>query len=75
MKTKAIKKQLDRAVAITGSQKDLAKAIGASQGAVTNWVLLKHPVPLKYLSAIEKATGGLVTAAHLRPDLAKVFAK
>ena len=63
---------LERAVDIAGGQTALAKAIGGSvkQAHVWNWLnISKGRVPAEHCSAIELATGGLVTRQQLRPDV------
>ncbi len=63
---------IERAVAILGSQQKLADRLSVSRQVVGYWVKTGQPPP-EYLTGIEKATGGLVTASDLRPDLARVF--
>lgn len=59
---------LDRAINHFGSQKLLAKAIGLKSGmAVSQWK--KRGVPPQRCVAIEQATGGVVCAVDLRPDI------
>jgi DNA-binding transcriptional regulator YdaS (Cro superfamily) len=59
---------LQRAVAITGSQSELARRIGVRQGYVWKWLRSKK-VPAERCAAIERATGGAVTREQLRPDI------
>lgn len=62
MKESAIKS----AVAIAGSQSELARRIGVRQGHVWRW-LHGQKVYAKYVLAIEAATG--VSRHDLRPDI------
>lgn len=61
---------LKKAVDIAGSQSALARAIGGKvkQAHVWNW-LKAGTVPAEHCAAIERATGGKVTRADLRPDV------
>jgi DNA-binding transcriptional regulator YdaS (Cro superfamily) len=59
---------LHRAVALAGSQTELARRIGVKQMHVWNWLnRSKGKVPGEYVIPIEKATG--VSRHELRPDL------
>ena len=60
---------LQRAVAIAGSQTELARRIGLKQAHVWNWLNKARRVPGEAVLAIEAATGGKVTRTELRPDL------
>lgn len=61
-------KQLLRAVTIMGSQSELARCIGSTQGAVWQWLNGKQ-FPAHRCALVESATRGLVTCEQLRPDL------
>lgn len=65
---------LDKVIEIVGSQRALAKALGVSLQAVNQWVNGKRRLPPMRALCIQKLTGGRVTAASLRPDLAEIFA-
>ena len=60
---------LQRAVAIAGSQTELARRIGLKQAHVWNWLNKARRVPGEAVLAIEAATDGKVTRTELRPDL------
>lgn len=62
MQTNPVKK----AVTALGRQKDLAEALGVSQGLISQWCN-GIPVPSEHCPAIERATR--VTCEELRPDL------
>lgn len=58
---------LDRAIAHFGTATDLAKALGLSSMAITQWK--RRGVPAERCPEIEAATGGAVTRLDLRPDI------
>lgn len=61
---------LQQAVDLLNGQSKLASAIGVKQAHVWYWLNKANgKVPAEYLIAIERATEGVVTRAHLRPDL------
>src|SRR5258705_10841499 len=51
-----------------GTYSDLAKLLGISQSAISQWIK-KQRVPLRRALQIEALTGGLVTKEELRPDV------
>lgn len=57
---------IETAVAIAGSQSELARRIGVRQGYVWKWLRSKK-VPAERCADIELATG--VTRYQLRPDV------
>jgi DNA-binding transcriptional regulator YdaS (Cro superfamily) len=65
-------KALERAIAIVGSQGQLAKRIGRGrvQANISLWLHRdRQGVPAEFCLAVEQATGGLVTRYELRPDV------
>lgn len=58
---------IKRAAEIVGSQRELAHALGVTQGAVSQWV--KNGVPMDRCIPIERATAGAVRCEDLRPDV------
>lgn len=60
---------IEKAIAIRGSQKALADAVGVPASFVSQWLTGHRPVPPKRCRAVEAATDGAVTAAELRPDV------
>lgn len=62
MSTDALKRAIDKA----GGQTDLARAIGTTQGHVSQW-LRRGKVPADKVLLIERATG--VPRQELRPDV------
>ncbi|QLJ67766.1 helix-turn-helix domain-containing protein [Serratia marcescens] len=63
---------IKKAVDAAGSQAALARACGVSQPAVFRW-LNGRRVKADYVMAIVNATGGLVKAYEIRPDLPDIF--
>jgi DNA-binding transcriptional regulator YdaS (Cro superfamily) len=61
-------KALDRAIAILGTQKALAEALGVSREAINAYRKLGR-APAERCLDIETATHGLVTRYQLRPDI------
>ncbi len=59
---------ISRAAEILGSQRALADAVGVTPGAVSQWALGIHPVPIERAVQIDRATSGAVTRRDLRPD-------
>lgn len=64
-------KHIKRAIEIVGGQTELAKAVGGTckQQHVWNWLHRDTEITLENALKIERATGGKVTQAQLRPDL------
>lgn len=59
---------LDKAVKAAGGTSALAKKIGVTQAAVSNWKKRKS-IPADRVLAIEAATEGAVSRHELRSDL------
>lgn len=63
------KGQIQKAVALCGSQKRLADGMGCSQAKV-NWLLkTAKQISADDALAIQRATAGRVSATSMRPDL------
>lgn len=60
-------KPLEKVTKLLGSQKMIAKVLGISQQAVSDW--RSNAIPGRHVIALEKATGGKITRYELRPDL------
>lgn len=56
---------LSRSIDIAGGVRALARTLGISPQAISQW----SRVPAERVLAIERATGGAVTRTELRPDL------
>lgn len=57
------------AAALLGSQQALAEATGLSQQGISYLINQAPRVTAEVAIAIERATGGAVTAKELRPDI------
>lgn len=53
----------------SNSQIELARKLGVTGGAISQWVNGLCAVPAERCPAIEAATGGLVRCEDLRPDV------
>ena len=60
---------VERAVAIVGSQVELASRLSVSVQAVNQVVNGARPLPARWAITIEEATNGAVTRYELRPDV------
>jgi DNA-binding transcriptional regulator YdaS (Cro superfamily) len=58
---------IKRAAEVVGSQQELAKIMGVTKSAVTQWITAG--VPAERCPAIERATSGAVRCEDLRPDV------
>lgn len=61
------------AIAIVGTQKELAQACGVSQAAVQKWLHNKAKVAPQNVASLVKATNGEIKAHQIRPDLPTLF--
>jgi DNA-binding transcriptional regulator YdaS (Cro superfamily) len=62
------KTPLARAIAVAGSQSELARRIGVTQAHIWQWLHRgKRRIPAEYVLKVEKATG--IPRHELRPDL------
>lgn len=62
---------LDRAIRAAGGGRALARKLGVSPMAVSQWK--KRGVPVERVPAVVRATDGAVQAHELRPDLPELF--
>jgi DNA-binding transcriptional regulator YdaS (Cro superfamily) len=62
------RKLIERAIAIAGSEKKLGERCGCSQHKIWK-AKVTEKVDAELALKIERAVGGAVTAAQLRPDL------
>lgn len=51
------------------TQDELGRRVGVTQASVAHWLAGRVRIPAERCGAIERATGGVVTRADLRPDL------
>ncbi|KNA29523.1 antirepressor [Pantoea ananatis] len=63
------------AIAIVGTQKELAQACGVSQAAVQKWLHNKAKVAPQNVASLVLATEGRIQAHQIRPDLPNLFPK
>lgn len=63
-----MKRALRRAIRVAGCQAELARRLGITSMAVTQW-RKRGRIPAEWVTRIEEATGGAVTREELRPDL------
>lgn len=63
------KVHLQRAIDQMGSQPKLANAMGCSQSKISWLITTAKEISAEDALAIHRATGGIVTASELRPDL------
>lgn len=64
---------IDIAARCAGSQTELARLLGVTPAAITQWRPPYGGVPLRHCVRIEQLTGGLVTRRDLRPDDWRVY--
>lgn len=64
---------IQTAIAIVGTQKELAHACGVSQAAVQKWLHNKAKVAPENVANLVKATEGKIQAHQIRPDLPDIF--
>lgn len=64
---------IDRAIKMVGSQKKFAMKVGVSQPNVWYWLHSKKKVSPERVLSIVEATGGMVKAYEIRPDLPDLF--
>jgi len=63
------KEHLKEAVRLLGSQNRLATAMGCSQSKVSWLLVTAQEIGAEDALAIDRATGGEISASSLRPDL------
>lgn len=63
---------IDRAIKICGGVKALAARIGVSHQAVYLWRANSSQLLARHAAAIERATGGLVTALEIGAECARL---
>ena len=64
---------VEKAIAIAGSQKELAKRCGKAQSTVCDWLNGKKQISPVHVPGLVKAVGGAVQAFEFRPDLPELF--
>ena len=56
-----------RAAQIIGSQRELARQLGITPGAVSQWIA--GGIPVEHCPRIERLTGGQVRCESMRPEI------
>lgn len=75
MKTPTVEKNyaVEKAIAIAGSQKELAKRCGKAQSTICDWLNGKKRISPVHVPELVKAVGGEIQAYEFRPDLPAIF--
>lgn len=75
MKTPTVEKNsaVEKAIAIAGSQKELAKCCGKAQSTICDWLNGKKRISPVHVPELVKAVGGAIQAHEFRPDLPSIF--
>lgn len=68
MDTETQSAQIKKACDVVGSQINLAKLIGVTPPAISQWSNGLRPVPIEKIVLIEQVTSGAVTRKDLRPN-------
>lgn len=63
---------IQHACALAGGHSAIARALGITRAAVSQWATGVRPIPEERCPAIECATSGAVTCEELRPDVSWV---
>ncbi|AMO49165.1 Hypothetical protein AKI40_2776 [Enterobacter sp. FY-07] len=64
---------VEKAIAIAGSQKELAKRCGKAQSTVCDWLNGKKQISPVHVIGLVRAVGGEIQAHEFRPDLPELF--
>lgn len=64
---------VQKAIAIAGSQKELAKRCGRAQSTVCEWLNGKKKIKPENVTKLVAATGGKIQPYEFRPDLPEIF--
>lgn len=64
---------VEKAIAIAGSQKELAKRCGKAQSTVCDWLNGKKQISPIHVHGLVNAVDGKVQAFEFRPDLPELF--
>jgi len=70
-----IRKQIEKAITLTGSQQKLAEKVGCSQQFISLLAREAVKVSAEMALALDKATDGKVSKHKLRPDIFGKIAK
>ena len=64
---------VEKAIAIAGSQKELAKRCGKAQSTVCDWLNGKKQISPIHVPVLVRASEGQIQAHEFRPDLPELF--
>ncbi|MCS2161687.1 helix-turn-helix domain-containing protein [Scandinavium sp. H11S7] len=64
---------VEKAIAIAGSQKELAKRCGKAQSTICDWLNGNKRISPVHVPALVKAVEGEIQAHEFRPDLPDLF--
>lgn len=64
---------VEKAIAIAGSQKELAKRCGKAQSTICDWLNGKKQISPVHVPVLVKAIDGEIQAYEFRPDLPELF--
>lgn len=75
MKTPTVEKNsaVEKAIAIAGSQKELARRCGKAQSTICDWLNGKKRISPAFVPDLVNAVDGKVAAHEFRPDLPALF--
>jgi len=66
---------ISKAVKLIGGQSKLAKIVGTTQTAISNWVNRHQQTPAKYIRTVSELTNNEVTVEQLLADHEKTQTK
>jgi len=64
---------VEKAIAIAGSQKELAKRCGKAQSTICDWLNCKKRISPVHVPDLVQAVNGEIQAHEFRPDLPSLF--
>lgn len=64
---------VEKAIAIAGSQKELAIRCGKAQSTICDWLNGKKQISPVHVPVLVRAIGGKIQAHEFRPDLPELF--
>lgn len=64
---------VEKAIAIVGSQKELARRCGKAQSTICDWLNGKKKISPVHVPALVRAAEGKIQAYEFRPDLPEIF--
>ncbi|WP_287789110.1 MULTISPECIES: transcriptional regulator [Atlantibacter] len=64
---------VEKAIALAGSQKELAKRCGKAQSTICDWLNGKKKISPIHVPDLVNAVDGQILAHEFRPDLPSIF--